>query len=89
MKAKIYQDPITKQELEGTARLIEEVREDDGDGLMLWIVDFGDGQVMRTVDKKDVISAAASALGSIKSDRKAAAVRENGKRGGRPKKITE
>lgn len=30
---------------------------------------------------------AAVALGSIKSDKKAAAARENGKKGGRPKKV--
>lgn len=33
------------------------------------------------------ISAAAAALGRVKSDRKAAAVRENGKKGGRPRKV--
>jgi hypothetical protein len=34
-------------------------------------------------------SKAAASLGSIKSDAKAAAARENGKRGGRPRKTTE
>jgi len=34
------------------------------------------------------LSAAAAALGSIKSDKKTAAARENGKKGGRPKKYT-
>lgn len=33
------------------------------------------------------VSAAAAILGSVKSDKKAAASRENGKLGGRPKKI--
>ena len=35
------------------------------------------------------ISAAAAALGAIKSDRKAASSRENGKMGGRPKKVSK
>lgn len=34
-------------------------------------------------------SMAASALGSIRTERKATAARENGKRGGRPKKIID
>jgi hypothetical protein len=34
------------------------------------------------------VSAAASILGSVRSEKKAAASRENGKLGGRPKKIT-
>ena len=37
--------------------------------------------------KRKPASIAASMLGSIKSERKAAASRENGKRGGRPKKL--
>jgi hypothetical protein len=35
------------------------------------------------------ISEAAAAMGRVKSERKAASSRENGKKGGRPKKIVE
>lgn len=38
------------------------------------------------IELAEKLSAAASILGSIKSDRKAAASRENGKLGGRPRK---
>lgn len=37
------------------------------------------------IELAEKLSAAASILGSIKSDRKAAASRENGKLGGRPR----
>lgn len=39
-------------------------------------------------EKKDKRHPAAVALGSIKSEKKAKASRENGKKGGRPKKST-
>jgi hypothetical protein len=55
MKATIYQDPITKQDKEGVAELLEEVLPDAGDGLSLWIVTFdGEMEVQRTVDASDI-----------------------------------
>jgi len=38
------------------------------------------------ITKKRLLKAAASAAGKLKSERKAAASRENGKKGGRPRK---
>lgn len=54
----------------------------------------GNATAIRTLDQRQVAEAlarseAAAALGSIKSDAKSAAARENGKRGGRPKKQAE
>jgi len=43
---------------------------------------------LRTTEMQQGKNWYAVALGSIKSERKAAAARENGKKGGRPKKIT-
>jgi hypothetical protein len=42
-----------------------------------------------TQDEKKVLKAAGKILGSIKSEKKAASSRENGKKGGRPKKNKE
>ena len=53
----------------------------DADDLLKVRFDLMDGQQQMN----DYVSAAA-ALGSIKTDKKAAASRENGKKGGRPKK---
>lgn len=57
--------------------------------LMGWVrVHHGDPHFPIWLWKLNPITAAAAAavLGSIKSDRKAAAARENGKKGGRPKR---
>ena len=59
MEAKIYQDPITKLDFEGTAELIKQIP-DDEHGFMLagferWEVKFpnDDGIYERTVDIED------------------------------------
>lgn len=54
----------------------------------------GNAGTIRTLDQRKVKealerSSAAAALGSSKSDAKSTAARENGKRGGRPRKQTE
>jgi hypothetical protein len=54
----------------------------------------GNVTAIRTLDQREVKAAldrseAAAALGSMTSDAKSAAARENGKRGGRPRKQAE
>lgn len=52
----IYQKPITGEEYEGKARLIVEIKEDVGDGLSIWLVEFVDdiGETYtRTVNEKN------------------------------------
>jgi hypothetical protein len=47
----VYEDPITCLRREGTAKLIEQFRPDEGDGLSMWYVRFGDEpEVMRTIN---------------------------------------
>ena len=51
-KVKIYQDPITKLDLEGLATLVEEYRPDVGDGRSMWTVIFKDDpgrEYLRTI----------------------------------------
>ena len=58
-KAIIYEDPITRLRREGEAKLIELVRENTGDGLELWDVEFKDEpgqQFFRTVDVRDKVT---------------------------------
>ena len=54
-KVKVYSKPITMEELEGEAFLVERVRPDEGDGLSIWMVEFTDepGSVyQRTIKEK-------------------------------------
>ena len=54
---KIYQDPITKQDFEGNAVLIEEYRPDVGDGRSMWAVFFEDDpgrEYLRTIYQESV-----------------------------------
>jgi hypothetical protein len=41
-KVMIYQRPITQEDPEGKAKLIEQIGEDVGDGLTMWLVKFPD-----------------------------------------------
>lgn len=53
---KVYQKPLTGEELEGMARLIVEIREDTGDGLSIWLVEFTDElgeKYQRTINKNN------------------------------------
>ena len=63
-----------------------EARRQLGAGWTVHIEDQGGIEVMQFTITRS--SSAAATLGSIKSERKAIASRENGKLGGRPKKIT-
>lgn len=56
-KIRVYEDPITRLKAEGIARLIEPVKQDNGD-LSIWIVEFArePGEYyQRTVNKNDLI----------------------------------
>ncbi len=48
----VWEDPLSGIKLEGEAKLIEEYRPDEGDGLSLWVVQFegvGEPEVLRTI----------------------------------------
>jgi len=43
-KVKVYQKPITREDYEGIATLIELIRLDERDGLNRWLVHFQDDE---------------------------------------------
>lgn len=52
-KVQVYQNPVTRQNPEGEAKLVRLYRPDEGDGLSMWWVEFDDepGQeYMRTIN---------------------------------------
>ena len=54
-KIKIYGKPVTREDFEGDATLIEEYLPDEGDGLSMWVVTFDDSpgvQYLRTIYKE-------------------------------------
>ena len=53
---RIYEDPVTCENFEGNAILIDEYRSDHGDGLSLWSVEFigEDFLCIRTVNEKHI-----------------------------------
>ena len=51
-----------------------------------WCRTHDTANTMAIVEREDKATLAARALGSIRTEKKAAAARENGKKGGRPKK---
>lgn len=54
-RVKIYFDPLTERDYEGTARLVEQLPNDtDVEGLELWKVKFPDnGEGIRWIKKKE------------------------------------
>jgi hypothetical protein len=60
-KVDIYHDPITGEWPEGTATLIAQHREDVGDGLSIWHVEFDDepgSTYLRTINEANANEAA-------------------------------
>jgi len=76
---------VYAENMDGKRRFIENAISDNiGRGLFdLYADECGDEEEIVIVPVET--SAAAAALGSIKSDKKAATSRENGKKGGRPR----
>ena len=53
----IYQQPITREDYEGIAKLVSQRREDTGDGLSMWLVEFKSepgATYLRTVNARDI-----------------------------------
>ena len=52
-QVKVYENPITEENLEGEAILISLYRPDTGDGLSMWEVRFGNEEetVLRTISQ--------------------------------------
>lgn len=73
----VYIEANTKSEIEAGQAFLDAIRCD------------GWGITYRETLHTDPASLAARALGSITSEKKATASRENGKKGGRPRKVVE
>lgn len=52
MRVPIFSKPITSEDFEGWAMLCVKVRQDEGDGLSMWIVEFDNrpGHYLRTIN---------------------------------------
>lgn len=51
-KAKIFNDPITRKDFEGTATLVKKL-ESFGEDYEYWLVEFGTGELAERIVHKD------------------------------------